>query len=805
MISEIVKQAIYMNTANKGINSKYRHIKRSFFLIVLIGILNCGSFYALAHPALPHPDLPHPDLPHPALAHPDLAHPDLPHPALPHPLQSQELFPVKGFVYDAETGEPLANANIVVPGTEQGASSGGGGWFEIMLPEGPHTLEVSSLGYSAGTITVTVPQREREYPETGLTPDRLEIEGVDVVGIRVLPGQDTSITREPVSLMPSVTRISAVEIEKQGAVTLTDAVMYVPGGWTETRGRKTRQFFSVRGQTYPYPDYSINGIWQREFEETVYFFSAMDIESIEVVRSSSALVKGLTGLSGVVDVRTRMPEQETASLLARYGEQNNYVTNLRYGNKINDVSFSGSASFFGTGGPPGRNGKERISSVFANGRWQASPRLQVDAGGAYIGGLRQLVSIEEPGSPNIANRREQVDPMRSLLSWVKLYYSGDDGSLTELQANMAYRDFEYNVYNIQQHSATQHTELDWEYGINLLHSRPLSPSNTLRAGILYNHWVAPEGKRFYVGRPCDVHILSAVIASEQRIGRFLLDGGIRLIGGYIEEFGGFGIEGSAAGFQNVEPIIDEPAPLEWQSVLGATYILSPQSSLHYNFSGGTIAPRHGSIDDQGTTPGNENRLQHDLGFRYTTSRRDELSVSAFYIRRNHALELSGGTLLTEADRLVELYQNIDKRSYGLELVTRVSLPFIHSFLFANATLMRGENITGTGPEKDERLPNTILNFGFQFDRSGFDANLYVNYTGPYSNNRFVSGAWTEEHGSFPLGDFTAVNITAGYTFDRRFSARIFAEARNLLDHRYLTVAGYPDSGRLFSLGARIFF
>ena len=771
----LMKQTILNNLALMSFPIKIRYILKSIVITLVIGHINCGSYYVAANQDLLQRSL------------------------------SQELFPVKGYVYDTDTGEPLASASIIVAGTDQGAITGAGGRFDIMLPEGRHTLEVSSLGYSAATITVTVPQREGEYVETGLSPDRLEIEGVDVVGTRILPGQDTSITREPVSLLPSVTRISAVEIEKQGAVTLTDAVMYVPGGWTETRGRKTKQFFSVRGQTYPYPDYSINGVWQREFEETVYFFSAMDIESIEVVRSSSALVKGLTGLSGVVDVRTRMPEQETASLLARYGEQNNYVTNLRYGNKINDVSFSGSASFFGTDGPPGRNGKERISTVFASGRWQGSPRLQVDAGGAYIGGLRQLVSIEEPGAPNIANRREQIDPMRSLLSWVKMDYSGDDGSLTELQANMAYRDFSYSVYNIPQQSATQHTELDWEWGINLLHSRPLSPSNTLRAGVLYNHWVAPEGKRFYVGRPCDVHTWSAVIANEQRLGRFLLDGGVRLIGGYIAEFGGFGIEGSAAGFRDVEPITDEPAPLEWQSVLGATYILSPRSSLHYNFSGGTIAPRRGSIDSQGTMPANEVRLQHDLGFRYTTARRDEFSVSAFYISRNDALELSGETLLTEGDRLVELYHNIDKRSYGLELAGRALLPSLYSSLFANATIMRGENLAGAEPEKDMRLPNTILNAGVQFELRGFDANLYVNYTGPYYNNRFVNRAWTEEHGRFPLGDFTVVNLTAGYTFTGRFSTRVFAEARNILDQRYLTVAGYPDNGRLFSLGARAFF
>jgi hypothetical protein len=39
------------------------------------------------------------------------------------------------------------------------------------------------------------------------------------------------------------------------------------GALTETCGRPVKQFFSIRGQKYPYPDYALNGIWQQEFEQ----------------------------------------------------------------------------------------------------------------------------------------------------------------------------------------------------------------------------------------------------------------------------------------------------------------------------------------------------------------------------------------------------------------------------------------------------------------------------------------------------------------------------------------------------------
>ena len=720
------------------------------------------------------------------------------------PALSQEIFTVHGFVYNAETNEPVPNANIVLSGTQTGSGSDTDGHFELQMTAGKHTIRVTSIGFSPKERSVRVPDDSSKPLRIGLTPVKLEIEGVDVFGSYFLPDRDTSVNRVPLSILPAMTTVSAVEMEKQGAVTLVDALKFVPGGWTETRGRKTKQFFSVRGQKYPYPDYSIDGVWQKEFEETGYFLSALDMESVEIVRSSSALVKGLSGLTGVVDVKTKTPDRETISLLAKYGEFNNYVTALQYGNKINDFSFNTSASFFGTDGPPDKNGKERIGNFHGNLNWKINSKFSLSAGATYISGLRQLVRIdEETGAPNIKSRIEKYDPVRTLLTHVKLNYKGDDGSLTELQTNVAYRNVDFSNYNISKETTTWNDENDWEYGLNLLHSRPLSPTNTLRVGALYNHWIAPEGKRYYTGRSCNVHTFSGVVASEQKVGKFLFDAGLRLIGGHIVEWGGFGIEGSASGFQDVAPIEDQAAPLEWQSILGTSYVFSGSSSLHYNFSGGTIAPRKGSLNSEGVSPENEGRFQHDLGFRYKSPNRSEISVSTFFTQRKNAIDFSGQTVVTNDDLVMELYENTDKRSYGLEMSAKVNVPALHSYVFGNALWMKGEKESEGKMVSDEQLPQVILNTGVYFDYSGFDANVFLNYTGPYTNNRFVSPSWTQAHGDFPLGDFVSLDLTTGYTFPGRFTTRFFVEVKNVLDQRYMTVAGYPDPGRLFQAGIKI--
>ena len=146
---------------------------------------------------------------------------------------------------------------------------------------------------------------------------------------------------------------------------------------------------------------------------------------------------------------------------------------------------------------------------------------------------------------------------------------------------------------------------------------------------------------------------------------------------------------------------------------------------------------------------------------------------------------------------------LDKRSYGVELSANVNVPAIRSSVFANATFMKNEKEPDGKMVDDSKLPNVILNGGILYEHSGVDANLFIHYTGPYSNNRFVNPKWVTENGDYPLGDFVTADFTCGYTFGSKIKTRIFMEVKNILDTKYETVAGYPDAGRLFLAGLKI--
>jgi len=712
----------------------------------------------------------------------------------------------KGKIIDSDTNEPIRNANIVIQSTNIGTSSDRAGNFEINnLASGKYELLISVVGYKKQEVSVKWPLISTETFQIKLVPENKELGNIDVFGYQNLISKDTSIVREPLSVVTAISRINAVEIEKQGAVTLIDAMQYIPGAWTETRGRKVKQFFSVRGQKYPYPEYSIDGVWQSEFEETSYFMSTLNIESIEIVRSSAALVKGLSGLSGIIDVKTIKPKGKTTSAGLKYGSLNSFSANAQHGNKINNVSYNLAASYFGTNGPENRNGKERIGNMTGQFDWQINNKLQLSANTMFIYGTREIVTPVEPADPKLMNWREKYDPIQTLVSSVKLNYRGSDNSVTELQTNFAHRNPAYSIYTISKDSYNNYNEKDYEYSLNVLHSRSLSSNNTLRFGGLYSRWVAPEGKRFYFGKKADVSTWSAVVADEHKTGRFVFDAGLRLISDYIKEWGAFGIEGVGSKFAGVQPIQNETAPLVWQTIFGTSYLLSKSSSLHGHVAGGNVAARKGSLTVDGTTPENEMRLQYDAGFKKVTASGDEFTLSFFYVDRKNAISYSGETIDDDLGNLMELYENRDKRNFGVELDARKMLPVLHLSLFANFTFMKSEMRVDSEMEKDTETPEIIINAGIMYENNSFDINLFANYTGAYENDRFVNKTWVAENGKFPLGDFLAINLTTGYTFGKSNNTRIYIEAKNLADIKYQTVAGYPDNGRMVFTGVKVKF
>lgn len=698
----------------------------------------------------------------------------------------------------------ITDANVLIRPLGLGAVTDSNGKFEFKnVPLGKYKLVISSVGYRKRVVPFNVTKNNGPVLNINLSREDQKISQVDIVARAYDHDIISEPMSEPISMGPTTTTIERINMEKQGAVTLVDAMKYVPGAFTETRGRKVKQFFSVRGQKYPYPAYCINGIWQREFHETPYFFNSSNIEEIKIVRSSSALLKSLSPLSGVIDITTRKYDKKETDFQMEYGSLNSYRAGINHGNKVGKIQYSGGVNVFGSDGPSNRNGKEQIWNVNGAMDWQLSDKLDLSVYLFYMGGSRQLVQPIAPADPKFANRKEEYKPLSTFMASSVLKYHPSKCFTSELQINYANRKPQYRFENVKSGDITEYDEKDWEFTVNHINALAIGADNVLRFGVLYNHWMAPKGKRFYYGKKADVHTFSAVIADQHRVGKLTMDAGFRITREYLKDWGGFSIEGSSGKFRKVNAIEDEWQSALWQASGGLSYALAGKSSIHINTSGGIVTPRKGALNTEGEQPDNESRWNVDLGYVKTFEQSGSLSVSAFLANRKNALDYSGETIEMDNGDIRELYTNRDKRNYGIEISGKTPLVKNLFSVFTNITLMKGEIQKDGQWDEDDEMPNIIANAGCTLEMGQWDYNFFAHYTGAYKNDRFLSKDYLKKNGKMDLGDFVTLDMTLGYRLGTKYPTRIFAQVKNLLDKKYQTVVGFPSWGRIITVGAKV--
>ena len=601
---------------------------------------------------------------------------------------------------------------------------------------------------------------------------------------------------EPNSLLPSISKISHAYILKQGATNVVEAMKYVPGGLIETRGRQVKQFFSVRGQKYPYPDYAINGVWQKEFEELPYFFSTSDIEEIEIVRSSAALLTGLSGLAGLINIKTREYSSLETNIELEYGSFNNLHTHLSNGNKIGRFSYATGIGYDKSDGPTGKHAKEEMADFYSQLNWQPSEKLSIKAGLFYLDGKRELRIAELPADKKYRDMIQNFDPYKSLLSNLKLVYRPGEKFSSELQLFYSSRNPTFN----DEVKITSSSEKDAEWGLNFIQSVSITRLNILRFGGLYNRWVAPNGKRFYTGKRCDTETFSGVLVDEQRIGPVTLDAGIRWTKTYLNDYGAFNIEGDGAQFKNVTPIQDQWEPAILQGSLGASYRINNSLSLYLNSATGQIKPRQGSLTTELSEPLNETRSKIDMGAVKKIGSSGKISLTAFGVIQKNAIALSGDTYHdVKTNERRELYLNRDQNQTGVEFeivapkMFNLLSPFLNSMVMKSLVKEAGSMVT------NKENPVCIASGGVYLDKKSFDLNLLCKYVSPFENDRFAAVS----DGPKPLGDFLTVDLSGGYTTKGKVPVRVYFKIRNLTDYKYSTVIGYPDFGRMIFAGVQI--
>lgn len=606
---------------------------------------------------------------------------------------------------------------------------------------------------------------------------------------------------ESVGLEPSTTVIDNSKMIKQGAKTLIDALEYVPGAWVETRGRKVKQFFSIRGQTYPYPEYAVDGAWQREFHELPYFFSSSDIERIEVVRSSAALLTGLSGLTGIVNIIPKKYKEPESSGEIEYGTYNTYRVHLSHGATRDKIGYAFSVQPGHTDGPERKNAIEGMTNFRGSLYWYPTQKLDIQTNLFYLNGMRELARAVPPADLKLQTTLEKYDPFRAMLFNVKTRYRSSEKASSEVIVNFADRDHTFLSRSDADPRGSSNREHDYEWSMNVIQSLSLSRKNVLRFGGLYNHWIAPEGKRFYTGKRCDLEAYSAVVVDEHRFGPVVADAGLRWAKTFINEYGAFSINESTTPFKNVPPIINKWQPSIFNASAGAAYYLSNNLSLHFNTASGFIQPDRGTLDIDLNDPKTEKRFKLDIGIRPVHEKIGQLSVVAFFVQQKDAIVLSG-QIKTVNSRIMELYLNRDQYQVGTELEILSPKYFNTINFFTNLMAMKSQGEFDGKMKRNKELPQCIIGGGVNIFKSKFDLNIFWKYLSSYESTRFVAVVKGKPALPQPLGDFIALNGTAGWSIGERHLTRVYLEIMNITDRNFSSVVGYPDYGRRFTVGVK---
>jgi TonB-linked SusC/RagA family outer membrane protein len=205
------------------------------------------------------------------------------------PAQAQD-HEVTGRVIDEESETPLPGVNVLVKGTEIGATTDGDGRYEISAPSEQDTLIFSFVGYT----DETVPIQGRAVVDVEMGQSVSALDEIVVVGY----GE-----QEEATVSGAVSEIESEQLTETPVANATELLAGATSGLItrQTSGAPGQDFtnFSIRG--FGNPLVLVDGVAGRDLTR----LDPNDIASISVLKDASAAVYGARAANGVILVETK--------------------------------------------------------------------------------------------------------------------------------------------------------------------------------------------------------------------------------------------------------------------------------------------------------------------------------------------------------------------------------------------------------------------------------------------------------------------------------------------------------------------
>ena len=252
-------------------------------------------------------------------------------------------------------GAPVPFVNLVVKGTQQGASSDLQGRFTLRVPgPGDYLLRMSAVGFLPKEMAFNVGVHKTiDLGTIALQPDAVDLGEVVVTGtMREVSRSDSPVPVEVIT--PALFR-------KNPSPALFDAVGMVNGVRPQINCSVCNTGdIHINGMEGPYTMVLIDGMPIVSGLSTVYGLSGIPtslVERVEVVKGPGSSLYGSEAMGGLVNVITKDPAlapKAAVDLMATSWQEYNADIGLRFGQKkVNDLL---GVSIFNYSDPRDNNG-----------------------------------------------------------------------------------------------------------------------------------------------------------------------------------------------------------------------------------------------------------------------------------------------------------------------------------------------------------------------------------------------------------------------------------------------------------------
>lgn len=240
---------------------------------------------------------------------------------------------LRGRVLDADLGDPVFSANVVIKGTTTGVTTDFDGQFRIEVPALPTTLQVSFIGYMTQELEVTEASSRLEIK---LPSDQILIDAAEVVGERISERQKQApLTVESMDVIAIREAPSGNFYEGLGNLKGVDVTSASLGfkiintrGFNSTSPVRSLQLIDGVDNQSPGLNFSLGNFLGA---------SDLDVMSVDIVAGASSAFYGPGAFNGVVSMRTKSPFRfPGVSASIKVGERSLDEFALRYADYTTD-------------------------------------------------------------------------------------------------------------------------------------------------------------------------------------------------------------------------------------------------------------------------------------------------------------------------------------------------------------------------------------------------------------------------------------------------------------------------------------